>query len=84
MTSKSLHGTETKYFTFAETEGFKLESGRTFGPLTLAYETYGVLNAEKSNAILIMHAFSGDAHAAGFADGINFVNEKNERGGEIV
>jgi len=43
----------------------KLESGRLLGPLALAYETYGRLNAEKSNAILVTHAWTGDAHAAG-------------------
>jgi homoserine O-acetyltransferase/O-succinyltransferase len=42
-----------------------LESGEKLGPITLAYETYGKLNADKSNAILILHAFSGDAHVAG-------------------
>jgi homoserine O-acetyltransferase len=35
----------------------------------LAYETYGSLNAQKSNAILVTHAFSGDAHVAGFHRG---------------
>jgi homoserine O-acetyltransferase len=35
------------------------------GPITLAYETYGELNAARSNAILVCHAWSGDAHAAG-------------------
>ncbi len=42
-----------------------LESGEKLGPITLAYETYGKLNAEKSNAVLVLHAFSGDAHVAG-------------------
>jgi len=43
----------------------RLESGRLLGPLTLAYETYGNLNSAKSNAILVAHAWTGDAHAAG-------------------
>jgi homoserine O-acetyltransferase len=42
-----------------------LESGRVLGPLTLAYETYGQLNAARSNAIWVAHAWTGDAHAAG-------------------
>ena len=53
-------------FTFAEDEPFRLESGATLGPVTLAYETYGRLNADRSNAILILHALSGSAHAAGY------------------
>ena len=44
----------------------ELECGRRLGPITLAYETYGELNEPKDNAILILHALSGDAHAAGF------------------
>ncbi|MCC6488490.1 MAG: homoserine O-acetyltransferase, partial [Candidatus Hydrogenedentes bacterium] len=57
----------TQYFTFAEPPNeLKLDCGDTLGPITLAYETYGSLNADKSNAILIVHALSGDAHAAGF------------------
>ena len=55
-----------QYFTFAEDEPMRLDSGETLGPITLAYETYGQLNADRSNAILIVHALSGDAHAAGF------------------
>jgi len=43
----------------------KLEGGSTLGPITIQYETYGTLNAKKDNAILICHALSGDAHAAG-------------------
>jgi len=57
---------ETGYFTF---DSVKLENGGNFGPVTLAYETYGRLNKERSNAVLILHALSGDAHAAGFHKG---------------
>ncbi len=53
---------KAQQFTF---ESLKLESGERFGPITLVFETYGALNKEKSNAILIAHALSGDAHAAG-------------------
>ena len=53
-------------FTFAQDSPFVLESGATFGPVTLAYETYGQLNAARSNAVLILHALSGGAHAAGY------------------
>jgi homoserine O-acetyltransferase len=52
-------------FTFGNREPFQLESGAALGPVTLAYETYGHLNADRSNAILILHALSGSAHAAG-------------------
>src|ERR1700735_870391 len=42
-----------------------LDCGVTLSPVEIAYETYGKLNESKSNAILALHAFSGDAHAAG-------------------
>src|SRR5258706_14928331 len=46
-------------------EKLELDCGTTLGPVEVAYESYGELNREKSNAILALHAFSGDAHAAG-------------------
>jgi homoserine O-acetyltransferase/O-succinyltransferase len=64
LTSVGIVQPET--FTFAEEEPFCLESGETLGPVTIAYETYGRLNADRSNAILICHALSGSAHAAGY------------------
>jgi homoserine O-acetyltransferase/O-succinyltransferase len=64
--NQTLQSAETKYFTFANPpDELALESGEKLGPITLAYETYGTLNREKSNAILVLHALSGDAHAAG-------------------
>src|SRR5215469_7136281 len=44
-----------------------LDNGATIAPVEAAYETYGELNAAKSNAVLVLHAFSGDAHAAGIS-----------------
>lgn len=58
---------QTKYFDFAlQPNELVLENGEKLGPITVAYETYGQLNDKRSNAILILHALSGDAHAAGF------------------
>jgi homoserine O-acetyltransferase/O-succinyltransferase len=42
-----------------------LDCGATLAPVDVAYETYGELNSTRSNAILVLHAFSGGAHAAG-------------------
>jgi len=49
-------------------EPLLLRSGRTIDKYDLMVETYGTLNADKSNAVLICHALSGDHHAAGFHD----------------
>ncbi|MGB9941087.1 homoserine O-acetyltransferase MetX [Methanosarcina sp.] len=48
---------------------FRLESGKTLTRVRIEYEMYGRMNADKSNVILICHALTGDAHAAGFHAG---------------
>ena len=48
-------------------DSITLDNGQKLAPVDAAYETYGELNRSKSNAILIEHAFSGDAHAAGIS-----------------
>ena len=58
---------DKKYFTFANSPNeMVLESGEKLSPVTIAYETYEKLNPEKDNTILVMHALSGDSHAAGY------------------
>jgi len=56
-----------KFFTFAEPPcEMGLECGARLGPVTIAYETYGTLAADRRNAILVLHALSGDSHVAGY------------------
>lgn len=62
LTDPSPMLTETQIVQFDSVE---LDCGSVLRPLDVAYETYGELNGRKSNAILILHAFTGDAHAAG-------------------
>lgn len=42
-----------------------LEGGASIGPVTIAYETWGDLNARRTNAVLVLHALTGDSHAHG-------------------
>ena len=67
MKKESVGVVQTKYYNIEEP--IELESGKTLDNITVAYETYGELNREKDNAILICHALSGDAHAAGWHEG---------------
>ncbi|MDI6796543.1 MAG: homoserine O-acetyltransferase [Desulfatibacillaceae bacterium] len=56
---------EANTFTFAHPpQKMCLESGAVLGPITIAYETFGTLNADGSNAVLVCHALTGDAHVA--------------------
>ena len=48
---------------------FATADGGVLPSLTIAYETYGVLNPQKSNAVLVCHALSGSHHAAGYYAG---------------
>ena len=52
---------------FATISNFKLESGRVLASARIAFETWGELNHEHSNAILVLHALTGDSHATGKA-----------------
>jgi homoserine O-acetyltransferase len=46
-------------------DGFRFAHGQTIAPFSIVYETFGELNADRSNAILVCHALSASAHAAG-------------------
>ena len=49
---------------FGADQPLKMDAGVSLSPLSIAYKTYGTLNAAKSNAILICHALTGDQHVA--------------------
>ena len=49
---------------FDADEPLRLDAGVSLAPFQIAYQTYGTLNADKSNAVLVCHALTGDQHAA--------------------
>ncbi len=65
LTAGSVGTVETQYLDL--TEPVQLDCGRQLFPVRVAYETYGTLSPLRDNVILVCHALSGDAHAAGFA-----------------
>jgi homoserine O-acetyltransferase len=52
-------------FTFPESQVLTLDSGERLSPLTIAWKSFGRLNADKSNAVLLCHALTGDQYATG-------------------
>src|SRR5688572_28373522 len=54
-----------QFLTFARDRPFALEHGTTVTDVTVAYETWGTLDATASNALLICHAWTGDSHVTG-------------------
>lgn len=59
--------THTQHFT----NPLYLESGRILEPYDITYETYGILNEDKSNVVVVCHALTGSHHAAGLYEGEN-------------
>ncbi|MBI1385264.1 MAG: homoserine O-acetyltransferase [Rhizobiales bacterium] len=64
MLDENAHEPTTRDGTFTDADGLALDCGRRLDSYTLAYQTYGTLNVERSNAILVCHALTGDQHAA--------------------
>src|SRR5882724_5899237 len=65
LAAGSVGTVETQYLGLPQS--VRLDCGQGLHPVRVAYETYGTLSPERDNVILVCHALSGDAHAAGFA-----------------
>src|SRR5882762_2009078 len=65
LAAGSVGSVDTQYLDLPES--VRLDCGRELYPIQVAYETYGALSPRRDNVILVCHALSGDAHAAGVA-----------------
>ena len=59
---------QRKFFTYPGDRRLALDNGTVMSGIVAAYETWGQLNADSSNAILLCHAWTGDSHASGRAE----------------
>jgi homoserine O-acetyltransferase len=66
LAAGSVGAVETRYLDLPDP--VRLDCGRDLHPVRVAYETYGTLSSRRDNVILVCHALSGDAHAAGYSE----------------
>ena len=64
MTNDEANNPASPVVRFPASQGLALDAGPTLAPFQIAYQTYGTLNADRSNAVLVCHALTGDQHAA--------------------
>ena len=65
--NSSQHPGNRQFYTLPADRKVQLDVGATLSEVTIAYETWGTLNSDASNAVLLCHAWTGDSHAAGRA-----------------
>lgn len=75
---KKLSNIKQGCYLYSQDEKFSLVSGADLNNLDLAYETYGVLNSQKDNVILLHHSLSMSAHASSFYSNSQNGNDNNE------
>ncbi len=67
--SEADHPHNSAVVRFGPDKPLKLDAGVELSPFQIAYKTYGTLNAERTNAMLVCHALTGDQHVASLASG---------------